>query len=479
MGLAAELAPYLDAHPGLSAVAMLKHGPVALLARAALADLASETIDVQYYIYEEDLAGTLLTVHLLEAADRGVRIRVLLDDNNLSGPDLALRLLDAHPLVEVRVFNTYRWRSRWLRPLELLLHFDRLQRRMHNKIFAVDGCCGIFGGRNIGSNYFDADERENFADFDVFVAGSLISAACRSFDDYWNHPLAVPAEALSARRMSADEVAVGMRRLRHRLQALQSLEERHDRARATLISMLEDPDRAMTWARAEFVVDPPSKLTDPDAPSPVLERLATLWDQAGSEALIESAYFVPGVEGAEFIERQVQEGVHTRILTNSLAANDVTAVHVGYARYRRRLLRAGIELFEYQRTATRESMDLRLTGGPSGASLHAKVAVFDRRITWVGSFNLDPRSARLNSELAIIIHDEGLARSSALLIERDLEPDRAWRVTMEPGALRQRLVWDGEKAGRPRRVWHEPDATVGQRLLVRLLSLWPGVERLL
>lgn len=479
MGLAAELAPYLEAHPGLSAVAMLKHGPVALLARAALADLASESIDVQYYIYEEDLAGTLLTLHLLEAADRGVRIRVLLDDNNLSAPDLALRLLDAHPLVEVRVFNTYRWRSPWLRPLELALHFDRLQRRMHNKIFAVDRCCGIFGGRNIGSNYFDADERENFADFDVFVAGSLIESAGRSFDDYWNHHLAVPAEALSTRRMSPAEVAEGMRHLRHRLHALQTLEERHDRARATLIGMLEDPDRAMTWARAEFVADPPSKLVDPDAPSPVLDRLAGLWDEARQEALIESAYFVPGEEGAEFIERQAAEGVRTRILTNSLAANDVTAVHVGYARYRRRLLRTGIELFEYQRKASRESMDLRLTGGPSGASLHAKVAVFDRRITWVGSFNLDPRSARLNSELAIIIFHEELAQSAALLIERDLQPDRAWRLSLEPSWLGERLLWMGERGGSVRRETHEPDSRLWQRVLVRLLSWFPGVEKLL
>jgi putative cardiolipin synthase len=480
-GLGRELAPYLEERPGQSAFALLQHGPAALLARAVLADLATSAINVQYYIYEDDLTGILLTQRLLEAADRGVHVRLLLDDRNLRGSDFGLKLLSSHPQVEVRVFNPYRVRARWMRPLELLARFPQLQRRMHNKIFAVDGVTGIFGGRNIGDNYFDAHGKANFADFDVFVAGQLIGEATASFDAYWHHRLAVPVESLTAVEVSAADRAAGRRELGQRLDAVGDLEERYERARAMLMEILEDPDATLTWAPAEFVADSPDKL-DPGRPpaSPVMDRLQTLWDEAASEVLIESAYFVPRRQGAAFIARQVEEGVRSRLLTNSLAANDVTPVHVGYAKYRRRLLKAGVELYEFQRRAARGSEELAIAGGSSDASLHAKVAVFDRRITWIGSFNLDPRSAELNSELAIVIHSAELGRDAARLIERDLEPDRAWKVVLEPrGTGGLEMVWYGQRDGRLMRERSEPDATVWQRAVVNLVRWIPGVEGLL
>jgi putative cardiolipin synthase len=480
-GLGHELAPYLEERPGQSAFALLQHGPAALLARAVLADLATSTIDVQYYIYEDDLTGILLTQRLLEAADRGVHVRLLLDDRNLRGSDFALKLLSSHPQVEIRVFNPYRVRARWLRPLEMLVRFGQLQRRMHNKIFAVDGVTGIFGGRNIGDHYFDVHGRANFADFDVFVAGQLIDEATASFNAYWRHRLAVPVESLTDAAVSAADRVAGRRELRRRLDAVGDLEDRYERARGTLTEILEDPDATLTWAPAEFVADSPDKL-DPGQPpaSPVMDRLQVLWDEAKSEVLIESAYFVPRRRGAKFITRQVQEGVRTRLLTNSLAANDVTPVHVGYAKYRRRLLKAGVELYEFQRRAARGEEELPITGGSRDASLHAKVAVFDRAVTWVGSFNLDPRSAELNSELAIVIHSADLARDAARLIERDLEPDRAWKVVLEPrGTGGLEMVWYGRRDGRPVRERSEPDASLLQRAIVNVLKWFPRIERLL
>jgi putative cardiolipin synthase len=213
----------------------------------------------------------------------------------------------------------------------------------------------------------------------------------------------------------------------------------------------------------------------------VLDRLVDLWDDARQEMLIESAYFVPSRRGAAFIVQQAGEGVHTRLLTNSLAANDVTVVHVGYAKYRRKLLKAGVELYEFQPSAAPGEYDLKITARRrSNASLHAKVAVADRRLTWIGSFNLDPRSAALNSELAIVIHSEQLAAEAAALIERDLEPDRAWKVTLEPrraGGLE--MVWRGRRDGGTVRESREPDATLWQRLVVNTVKWIPGIEWLL
>jgi putative cardiolipin synthase len=480
-GLGLELAPYLEEHPGKSGFALLQHGPAALLARAVLADLAASTIDVQYYIYEDDLTGILLTQKLLDAADRGVRVRILLDDNNLRGSDAGLKLLASHPSIEIRVFNPYRVRARWMRPLELMVNFGRLQRRMHNKIFAVDGVTGIFGGRNIGNNYFDAHDESNFADFDVFVAGPLIGEATASFESYWTHPLAVPAEQLTAAEVGTTGLEEGRRELRRRLEKIEDLDERYDRARSSLTEIVEDPEAILTWARAEFVVDPPGKL-DPehDGSSPVLDRLVSLWAEAEREVLIESAYFVPLKQGAQFIVEQAGQGVRTRVLTNSLAANDVPPVHAGYAKYRRRLLKAGVELYEFQRLAARGEEDLRLGGSSGDASLHAKVAVFDRRVTWVGSFNLDPRSAELNTELAIVIHSEDLGGRAAALIERDLEPDRAWRLALEPrGTGGLEMVWYGRRGSGVVRETSEPDATMAQRAIVNVMKFIPGVEGLL
>ncbi len=480
-GLEREFRPIFDEYPGKSGFALLQHGPAALLARAVLADLASTSVDVQYYIYEDDLSGVLLTQRLLDAADRGVRVRVLLDDNNLRGSDLALKLLAYHPQIEIRVFNPYQMRTRWLRPVELMLRFERLQRRMHNKVFAVDGIAGIFGGRNVGDNYFGAHRDINFSDFDVFVAGPLMQQACSSFEAYWSHRLAVPVESFAGQEVTEAVFEQGRRALKERLGAVDDLEERYDRARARLIEIMEDPERALTFAEAEFVADPPEKL-DPahTDESPVLRRLLGLWDEAQREVLIESAYFVPSRKASKFIRRQAREGVDTSLLTNSLAANDVLPVHAGYVKHRRRLLKAGIGLHEFRHRHPQTGEDIRLAGKSSDASLHAKVAVFDRRVTWVGSFNLDPRSAELNTELGIAIHSEPLAREAAAMIERDLEPDRSWRLALEPRrSAGLGIVWYGIQDGRMTRLTEEPDATRLQRLTVNLLKLIPGLERLL
>ena len=480
-GLGRELAPYILEHPGKSGFALLQHGPAALLARAVLADLATATLDVQYYIFESDLTGTLLTQRILDAADRGVRVRLLLDDNNLRGSEDGLKLLAAHDSIEIRVFNPYRRRTRWLRLFELAFNFRRLQRRMHNKIFVADGVTGIFGGRNIGDNYFEAHRDANFADFDVLVAGALIGDATASFESYWQHSLAVPIGRLTSTR--PDRASLGLLRatLQERLAGVEGLEERYDRARLRMLEILEDPDEVMIWAEAEFIADVPEKLEAADpATSPVLDRLFALWAGACHEVLIESAYFVPRRRGADFIIDQVQRGVRTRLLTNSLAANDVSPVHVGYAKYRRRLRKAGVELYEFKRQVTRSREDMALTGGSSDASLHAKVAVFDRHITWVGSFNLDPRSAELNTELAIVIHSEALSLQAAGMIERDLEPDRAWQIDLAPRASGgSQIVWRGLREDRMVRLSREPDATRRQRAIVSVLKLIPGIESLL
>ncbi len=472
--LAEQFAPALAARPGLSGFAVLQEGAKALLSRTALATQATERIDLQYYIYAADHSGLTLLLHLAAAADRGVKVRLLVDDNNLAVSDVVAAQVATHPNIEVRVFNPFAGRVRWLRPFEGLLRLKRLNRRMHNKIFAVDGCVAIVGGRNVGDAYFDAGEAGRFADVDLLAVGPVVAAAQASFDEYWHSDHAVdPAEFLR-RRPARVAVARLVAQLRESLPARLGFEPSAEECAAFIRELAADP-AALAWGEARLVHDSVHKV---DAigrrRSAVGTLLVSQWRAARQEVLLASAYFVPRRLGVRLVRESVRRGVAVSVLTNSLAANDVALVHVGYARYRRRLLAAGVRLFEFR-------------GGPREASLHTKLAVFDREYCWVGSFNFDPRSLLLNTEVGLLVHSPELAARLAAVFAADTTPERAWelvRVFHAPPKAplakhRWVLGWRGKPAGTDVLLEAEPEAPLWRHWLVRFAARIPGLDQVL
>jgi putative cardiolipin synthase len=464
-----------EARPGQSACVLLDSGPLALSMRSVLADAAQQTIDLQTYIYDDDEAGIVLMDRLRAAAERGVKVRLLIDDNGLRTDECLPLLLDSLPNTEVRVFNPFRFRPRWTRPLQLPFEFRRLNHRMHNKLYVVDGSATIVGGRNIGGHYFEADEEANFTDVDVLLLGPVARDARECFERYWNSDLAVPLQtALGKRdaRMARERIERYIRAARFtRLQQL--YRPRHGGLREALA----DSEHVVHWAHTRLVADDPRKACARrrrHAPQVMLEALAETWRHARQEVLAATAYFVPGRKGARDLIRMRRRDVRVAIFTNSLASTDVPTVHAGYTRYRRALLRAGVELYEYQRFGNRPR---RHHGASRCNALHAKTIVVDRRLAWIGSFNLDPRSSRLNTEMAVVLESEPLARDLAARMERDLAPDRSWRVMMRRGS--RELRWTGEKNGQPVELRREPDSSWWLRAWVRVARRFPYIERFL
>jgi putative cardiolipin synthase len=508
------------AHPGLSAATLLRDGRTELIARAALADAAERSIDVQYYIYRADQTGLVLLDRLVAAAQRGVRVRILLDDNNLGAADVDLAVMNRLPNLEIRIFNAFKWRDRWSRLLQFASDFDRLNRRMHNKLFAVDGEVAILGGRNIGNEYFDAADSANFSDFGVVVAGPAVRAAGRSFDAYWNSALAVPATALSHKRHTDADLDVLVQRLQEYAQAFEQRGVAYPVERSEFLAALLANQGDAAWSRVYFIGDLPGKIDNDDtANSPVQTNIGGLIDSSSKELLMESAYLVPGRRLRHSLSATARRGSAVSVLTNSLAATDVPAVHAGYARHRVELLRAGIRLYEFRLTARepgtrgRRFAALRFrpsrpprrpsTGPASGAagsrpgiggsdsskaSLHSKVLVVDSRELWIGSFNMDQRSARLNTENGVLIENPQIAGELRARVFEDLGPERAWVVEFTPACAPpaprakprcRHLQWRGEQDGREVVLDREPETTLGRRIAVKLLQLIPGLDRLL
>jgi cardiolipin synthase C len=463
------------ARPGQSACVLVDEGPQALLLRSTLADEAQQTLDVQTYIYDDDEAGIVLMDRLRAAAERGVRVRVLIDDNGLAADDCLPLLLDALPNAEVRVFNPFKLRPRWTRPLQVPFEFRRLNHRMHNKLFVVDGKATIVGGRNIGGPYFEAHEAANFTDLDVLLLGPVATEAQACFERYWNCELALPLhEACGARDLQAARARLDRYARAARFARLQ---EFYRASHAIPGHPLHTGSRQVHWARTQLVADDPRKASARRArhvPQVMLDALNETWQQAREEVLAASAYFVPGRRGASDLIRMCRRGVDISVLTNSLASNDVPTVHAGYTRYRRALLRAGIKLYEYQRFGNRPR---RRHGASTSNALHAKTIVVDRRLSWIGSFNLDPRSSRLNTEMAVLLDSPSLGADLATRMQRDLAPDRSWQVMMRPRS--RQLYWQGERDGKAIRMEHEPDANSWLRAWVRIARHFPYIERLL
>ncbi len=475
----------VGAHAGRSGFAVLGEGTEAWLSRTALADYADHTIDLQYYLYAADRSGLDLLSRLAAAADRGVKVRLLVDDSNLAVSDVVAAQLATHPNIDVRVFNPFAGRVRWLRIFEGLLRLKRLNRRMHNKLFAVDGCVAVVGGRNVGDDYFDADPVRNFTDVDLLAVGPVVREAISSFDEFWNSPYAVRPEDFLQNRPAR----IAVQRLVTQLAADHSPATRPrptPAAQTRFLRTLAEDAEALVWGEARFLHDPVQKVhVFARRTSVVGAALLREWHAAHTEVLLVSAYFVPRRLGLRLTREAVRRGVQVSVLTNSLASNDVALVHAGYARYRRRLLALGARLFEFRRW--QDPVSAVPGYRPREVSLHTKLAVFDRKVCWVGSFNFDPRSFLLNTEVGLMVRSAPLAERLAAVFARDTAPEHAWQVELRPlasaaaplGQHRWQVIWLGSEQGVPVMQAVEPDTSRWRRWWVRLAAHIPGVDTVL
>ncbi len=425
---------------GQSGLFLLGQGVEAFSARAGLARRATRTLDVQYYAIFVDESGSLLLGELIDAARRGTRVRLLLDDLHASGPQLDLPLLASIPGIEVRVFNPFAGRGFGpARLLEFIVDGERLNRRMHNKAWIADNVGAIIGGRNLGNTYFSGPSETLFADLDVLTFGPVTREISRSFDRYWNSEWALPIAPLDV--ADRDKTAARLAEFEARVNEVK---------KSSYGKTLEDGDpvadllagrRSMVWATAHAVVDPVSKFDadkSPEVESFVMTEVAEQLRATKQALLMVSPYFVPGESGTKLLMDLIDRGVKVRVLTNSLAATDVPVVHAGYAKYRPKLIQHGVQLFELKPTAAPDiggRSSTRSVPPGSEASLHAKAFVIDQRIVLIGSMNFDPRSAWYNSELGILVDSPQLAAQVIQAFERVTSSNRVWKMAFDENGL--------------------------------------------
>jgi putative cardiolipin synthase len=464
-----SIQPMLEAHPGRTGLVALQDGRDAFAARMRLAEVAERSLDVQYYIWHDDMSGTLLFDALRRAAERGVRVRLLLDDNNTAGLDDMLAALDAHPNIEVRLFNPFAVR-RW-RALGYLGDFGRLNRRMHNKSFTADNQASIVGGRNVGDEYFDAGREVQFVDLDVLAIGPVVHEVSQDFDRYWASASAYPA-ALILPRPEADDLS-GLAAAAARVEANPNASDYMAAlGTSSFVRAMLARELPFRWADTHMVSDDPGKGLEQARDDELLwARLKRIVKAPTRELLLISPYFVPTATGVDFFAGLVQRGVKVTVLTNSLAATDVAAVHAGYAKWRRPLLEAGVRLYEMKRSAPAPSVRERgRLGSSSGSSLHAKTFAVDGTQLFVGSFNFDPRSQRLNTELGFVIDSPPMAQAMATAFADNLVP-RAYEVRLDAAGA---LQWvERQPDGSERIFAEEPDTGWWRRFGVSVMSLLP------
>ena len=478
--------PQLDGHPGESGFYLLPSGIDAFVARILLIDAAERTLDLQYYIFHGDITPKLVVDRMLAAADRGVRIRLLVDDWNIRGKDHVLAMIDTHPNIEVRVFNPVAGsRSSFLsRPLHYVFGAERIKNRMHNKAFVVDNTVAIVGGRNIGDEYFQAQHDVNFEDIDLMAMGPIAKEVSAGFDEYWNHELAIPIRAFVSQDPAAEDVEKARLILDQHREAMKATEYGRKLRESDLLKRLEAGRLPVVWAQGEVLYDRPGRVnaSGPLDPSNSMgPRLREIIEEAQSEALLISPYFVPRERGVKMFARMRDRGVTVKILTNSLASNDVPIAHGGYARYRKDLLRLGVDLFELKPVpGQREEKDHTQLGGSSGAALHAKTFILDRKVLFVGTFNLDPRSVWSDTQNGIVVRSETLAGQAARLFEESTSMQRAFRVTLRTSSTEANgspsagtgLEWVTEENGKEVRYFHEPETGLWRRISLKFLSLF-------
>ena len=516
-----------------SGFAIVSNAELAFTSRMALIKAAQKTLDIQYYAIFADDTTVRIFQALREAAARGVRIRVLLDDFNTSGDNARVLQLGFEKNIELRLFNPLPGgrSSLFFRIIGNLKDVKGMQRRMHNKMFVADNAVAIVGGRNLGETYFGQSDGVNFVDIDLLAAGRVAQDLSRSFDQYWNNSLAYPVQSLVTRdemqailartviKTSTEnpkaeaqtspekdqptavsaQVTTGSTTSTAHITATDRVVATASGGTTTLPALPDSTDMRLltwTWAPSILLADKPSKIaadadTVGDAQDTTVDGLLQLMQQAKTNLLIVSPYFVPGETMMKQFADLRKRGVRMRVLTNSLASNDAPAAHVGYARYREALLAMGVEVYEMRAEQRGTVRGLRAAGSGSGgggagsaggsrASLHSKVVVIDERLLVVGSMNLDLRSKLQNSEIAVVVRNSALATEITQLIEPTLATG-AYRVELLPNAQtgsQGQLVWRAPMGSQLKDSASEPDASAGLKLLIKLIGPFAPDEML-
>ncbi|MDF7676003.1 phospholipase D family protein [Neisseriaceae bacterium ESL0693] len=484
--LAYANAPLIAAHQGLSGVYPLDDGQEAFAARLALIRLAEHSLDLQYYIWRNDTSGQLLFRELVKAARRGVKVRLLLDDNNTVGQDRLLQAINNEPNIQIRLFNPFV--NRHWRALGYITDFNRLNRRMHNKSMTADNQVSIVGGRNIGDEYFDMGNGLLFVDLDVLTIGPVVEKISTDFDRYWNSSSAYPFDRIVHQKRPDSKpsdhlIYYSANFNQHRADHY----EQND-----FVSRLKQGSLEYEWAQTKLISDDPAKAL-PGKPESAGQQHVNLKETEATNSelalsnllqtiptpkknmLLITPYFVPTKVGVNYLSMIHHQGVRIRVLTNSLAATDVPIVHSGYARYRQTLLQNGIELYELKKPARITTHRDRGFTGNSASSLHAKTFTIDNNQLFVGSLNLDPRSARLNTEMGVLIQSPELVQYMNQAIDEAL-PYVTYQVLLTPG---NKLRWQTREADNHKNImYHEPEASLWRRGWVKAWS-WLPIENLL
>jgi cardiolipin synthase C len=471
--LGKALVPSDQEHPGDSAFHLLADGVNAFLARIVLAESADRTLDLQYYIWHDDQTGRALASALLEAADRGVRVRLLLDDLGTSADDEVLLAINSHPNVEIRFFNPVA--ARTFKKLGTAFEFSRVNRRMHNKAMIADNQAAILGGRNIGDEYFGASSNVAFSDIDVLLHGAVVPDISTVFDTFWNSDQVYSVASLVRHKAAPGELDAYRKKLADAMLAQQN-SPYADEVKERLQEVLKSDDLSFSWGRATLLFDDPAKITrSPNDPrGHLLTKFEALHVEPARELLIISPYFVPGDGGVAWLRGLEERGVNVTVLTNSLAATDVAAVHAGYQRYRMDMLSAGVHLFELRPVAADDGAKTKKKLlGSSKASLHAKTYVFDKTSIFIGSMNLDPRSLTLNTEMGVYCESPSLAAQVADGLEPNLN-NLAWRLEQHKDANGDsKIVWIETGPDGTKTIPDEPGVSGMERLEIWFLGLLP------
>jgi putative cardiolipin synthase len=463
-------------HGGLTGVRVLDSGADAFTERLALIESAQHSIDAQYYIWNSDLTGQYMAQAIHAAAERGVHVRLLLDDINVAGRDATIAALDSHHNIEIRIYNPFPQRAGVRKMFDLVTDFSRLNRRMHNKSFTVDGAVTIVGGRNIGDEYFDANPDLIFRDRDVVAVGPVVDQIGGMFDAFWNSELTYSISALTAKRLTEAEADERLERARQTQASLAALKFELPTDAAAARRIVERSHAAMVWAPVALVYDQPPRadqVADTSQVQPTAREFGRLAAAARHEILIESAYLVLDEPSLRVVDEIEARGVSVRALTNSLASNDVTPNHAAYARRRNAIVSSGIDLYELRPDAASCATLVTIDGGCSLQrvfGLHAKSFVFDATTLYVGSMNLNMRSAYLNAESALIIDSPELAGSVADAITLNMRPQNSWHVTRGQDGD---LVWTTQRNGATEEVRHEPDTSWMRRTESAFIAMLP------
>ena len=466
----------LGATPETSGATLIEDGLSAFVIRSAFARMATKTIDLQTYIYSNDFSSKVLIGELKNAADRGVKVRILLDDYGTKSDIVDVMLLNQHPNIEVKVFNTVKNRSKLLYYPQFLLDFNRLNSRMHNKLFIVDNIAYITGGRNVGSNYFYPETASNFSDTDVLFIGDMTRYATDSFNEYWNHHLSIPADVFPKAKSKK-----AMRRLEKSFADIEKRSAEDVRRYNTIISMAQREFKQkrfdFSWGRGKFLADPPQKVEmsmceKEQYRGDIVRALQHLWDKTNKSVYMSAAYFVPGLGGLEHMLNEEKAGVHMTIVTNSLASTNAPTVYAKWEKYRKQLIKSGADVYEFMVSAEnlRGKEHDRERKQSSFSVLHSKTMVFDDDISWIGSFNLDPRSAYYNTENVAIFESRDFADKLREMIIKDTQT--SWKVTLDKN---DNPVWTGSRPGdtEPQVHKYAPDTGILRRIWKNISNLVP------